>query len=402
MMIWLLAVLLLASLAGLGYRQGAIRVGMSFFGILLGAVVAVTLGHRLGRVFGIFGVKDPLLQWALGPILAFIVVSILVKAGAAALHQKVDVYYKYHGGDLRLILWERLNHRVGLSLGLLNGAAYLVLIAFMLYAASYPLYQVATPDQDPFLMRYINRFGADLYSTGLVKVGRAVDRLPQVDFDMADFGGMLYRNPLAEARITSYPGFLALAATPEFQALGSDRDFADDWQKQAPLMTLLDVPSANAIRNNPDLLKRIWATVEPDLPDLKVYLTTGHSPKYDPIHILGRWKFDVNAAIRAVRRAKPNMTGSEMVKWRGFLQGAYGKTTLVARPDNVITIKDIPGLKLPTPAAISNPQTIDGQWKDQDGKYDLSLNGQDFPATVEGERLTIKGQGMDLVFVPME
>lgn len=43
MTIWLLAILLVASLAALGYRQGAIRVAFSMAGILVGALLAVPL-----------------------------------------------------------------------------------------------------------------------------------------------------------------------------------------------------------------------------------------------------------------------------------------------------------------------------------------------------------------------
>src|SRR5438552_786167 len=133
---WLLAVILLASVAGLGYRQGAIRVAFSFVGIVVGAVLAVPLGRHLGRVFTLVGVKDPLLVWALGPLLVFILFSVIFKIAAAAAHHKADVHYKYHAGDLRLALWERLNHRLGLCLGLLNGAAYLILLSFVIYLSS--------------------------------------------------------------------------------------------------------------------------------------------------------------------------------------------------------------------------------------------------------------------------
>ncbi|HWI55839.1 MAG TPA: CvpA family protein, partial [Bacillota bacterium] len=120
MTIWLLALILLASLAGLGFRQGAIRVAFSFVGIVLGALLAVPLGRLLGKLLGVLGVKDPFLVWVLGPVIVFILFSIIFKAAAAVAHQKVDVYYKYKAGDLRLALWERLNHRLGLCLGLLN------------------------------------------------------------------------------------------------------------------------------------------------------------------------------------------------------------------------------------------------------------------------------------------
>src|SRR6266702_2116465 len=129
MTIWLLALVLLASLAALGFRQGAIRVAFSFLGILVGALLAVPLGRLLGRVLGLVGVKDPLVMWAVGPLIVFVIFSIIFKVAAAAAHHKIEMHYKYHAGDLRLALWERVNHRLGLCLGLFNGAAYLVLIA---------------------------------------------------------------------------------------------------------------------------------------------------------------------------------------------------------------------------------------------------------------------------------
>ena len=67
-MIWLLALLLLASLAGMGYRQGAIRVGISLIGILLGALLAPPLGHLLRPALMAVGLKNPILIWVLGQI----------------------------------------------------------------------------------------------------------------------------------------------------------------------------------------------------------------------------------------------------------------------------------------------------------------------------------------------
>ena len=400
MTIWLLAVLLLASLAGLGFRQGAIRVGFSFCGILVGALLAVPLGRLLGKLLGVLGVKNPLLIWVLGPLLVFVLISIVFKVCAAAAHHKVDVHYKYHAGDLRLILWERLNRRVGLCLGLLNGAAYLVLLAFVLYFSSYVTVQFASSDADPRWMRLLDTLGRDLHSTGFVKVGRAIDRVPQVDYDMADFGALIYRNPLAEARIRNYPAFLNLSETPEFQAVGSDKDFTESWQRQDPIMTVLNQPSMLAVRNNTDLLKSIWQTVEPDLADLRNYLQTDHSGKYDPIKILGRWQFDIVGAMGAVRRAKPNMPASQMQRIRKDMETAFSKTSLVAKPDNQVVLKNVPSLKaVPGAASTTGSQTIQGQWQDANGgKYQLSLGGMELAATVEGDRLSIKTDALDLVF----
>ena len=398
---WLLAVIVLASVAGLGYRQGAVKVAFSFIGILVGALLAVPLGHLVGRLLGVVGVKDPLTVWALGPVIAFIIISIIFKVAAAPMQQKVDVYFKYKTGDLRQALWERLDHRLGLCLGVFNGAAYLVLLVFLISIPSYMTYQVASADKDPTWMRLLNRMGEDLQNTGMSKVARSINSIPQVDYDLADLLATLYRNPLAEARVSGYPAFLGLGELGEFQSMSNDRDFTEAWQRQEPVKTLLEKPSFQAIRNNPALLKTLWTTVEQNLTDFRVYLATGKSPKYDPIQILGRWRFDVSAAIVSMRRARPNIPSSEMVKVRRYMEAAFAKTRLVAKPDQQITIRDVPPLKGAASGTAAGLQTLQGQWQDLGGgKYQLTLSGMELPATVEGERLGIKTDGMELVFNP--
>src|SRR6266478_3149044 len=153
MMIWLLAVILLLSLAGLGYRQGAIRVAFSLIAIILGLFLAAPLGKLLRPGLGAVGVKNPVLLWVLGPVIVFVIISIIFKVAAMAVHQKVDVFYKYRGGDLRLALWERLNRRVGLCLGFVNGTLYFILICFVIYAMSYWTFQMASGETDPWVLR---------------------------------------------------------------------------------------------------------------------------------------------------------------------------------------------------------------------------------------------------------
>jgi len=413
MMIWALGLVLLASVAALGWRQGAIKVGFSFIGIVLGALLAGPLGHLFSRLLGLMGVKDPLLNWALGPLLVFVLISVIAKISAAAVHQKADVHYKYHAGELRLVLWERLNHRVGICLGLLNGAAYFILLSFVIYLISYVTFQFGTSDSAPKWMRLVNALGRDLHSTGFVKVARSLDKLPQADFQMADLGALIYHNPLLEARVVNYPGFLGLGEHQEFQDLGNDKEFTQQWASIEPVMTMMDNSHLQAIRHNPDLLRTIWSTVEPDLDDVQTYLTTGRSPRYDPITILGRWKYDPNLAINVIRRAKPNISSLEMQRLRHIMEGAFGKTELVAMPDGQVALKNAPSLKfspanVPIPApgpngvVIAPPpppvQTVQGQWKDANGKYLLTISSQDLPTTVEGDRLDMKAETSDWVF----
>ena len=405
MIFWLLALVLLASLAGLGYRQGAIRMAFSSVGIVLGALLAGPLGRLLKPLLVALGVKNPILSWVLAPLIVFLIISIAFKIGAYTVHQKVDIHFRYHTGELRFALWERLSRRVGLCLGLLNGAIYVILISFVIYVFSYWTVQLATEDKDARIVRIFNQLGRDMQSTGFAKVARAIDPMPQTWYDAADVAGLLYRNPLLEARLARYPAFLGLDELPEFQNLGNDAQFTELRQRGEPIRVVLDQPTAQAITQNPDLLKLIWATVAPELKDLPAFLATGKSPKFDSEKILGRWSFNPSVALNLLRRAKPNISSTDMQKWKRWMVSAFSKTSFVATTDHQAILKNVPQVRLATAATAptgGGPQTLKGQWKASDGKYQLALSGgsrdESLVATLDGDRLTIGMDGFDLAF----
>ena len=379
MTIWLLALVLMASGAGLGYRQGAIRVAFSFVAIFIGAFLAGPLSRPAQALLVWFGLKTPPLAWLLAPIV---------------------VFYKYHAGDLRLVLWERLNRRVGLCLGIVNGAAYFILISALVYPLSYWTYQVASSESDPLTMRIINHLGQDIQSTGFSKVARALDPMPKIWYSAADLTGLVYLNPLVEARLARYPAFLSLAERNEFTALAKDTAFSELRQKKAPIMDIVHYGSIDAMIQNNDFLLTVWNTVTPDLDDLRVYLETGQSPKYGSEKILGRWNFDVSSAINLFRRLKPNITAKELNLVRRAISVAFEKTSFVAMTDGKSILKNCPPLHFPpTSVAVKN---YEGLWKNLDGKYQLTMNfdgtEQDLPATVDGDRLTVSSEGVGLIF----
>jgi len=404
MMFWLLALVLLASVAGMGYRQGAVRAAFSLIGILLGVLLAGPLGKLIKPLLVALGVKNPTLAWLLAPLVIFLLISIMFKVAAFMVHQKVEVHFRYHAGDLRQVLWERLSRRLGLCLGLVNGAVYLILISFVIHAFGYWTVQMASADKDPKVVRLLNRLAQDLQSTGFAKVARAIDPMPPIWYDAADLAGLLYNNSLLEARLSRYPAFLGLAERSEFQDVAADGQFTEMRQRREPIMRLLDYPKAQAIIQNPVLLKLIWATVVPDLPDLRTYLETGKSPKHDSERILGRWNFSVDVTLRLFRQARQSISSKEMQKWKSWMMAAFAKTSFVAMTDHQAILKEVPQLRLPAAGAAPSggPQTLKGQWKGAEGKYQLNLSGgvkdEQFSAAVEGDRLTIGGEGLSLVF----
>lgn len=396
MTIWLLALLWLAILAGLGFRQGAIRVAFSLLGILLGVLLAGPLGKLIKPLIMMVGLKNPMIVGPLAPLLAFIVISLIFKAIALAVHQKVDVYFKYHAGDLRLALWERLNQRLGLCLGLLNGTVYFILSAWAIYALSYWTVQTGGGDSNPTTVKVLNRLGEDLGGSGFVKVARAMDRMPETYYQTADIAGLVFNNPLLEARLSRYPAFVGLAERPEFQALASDQSFAEMRQRGEPVLKLLSHPSVQSILGNHDLVDIVRKTLVPNLTDLRTFLETGRSPKYESENILGRWLFDVNYTLLAIRKAKPNLPSSELSKMKKGLMATYAKTALAATTDNKAILKNLPPSLSPQPM-------IEGQWSGAQGKYMITLPGKgDVSANVDGDRLTMSGGGVDLSFAREE
>jgi hypothetical protein len=400
MTIWLLALVLLACLAAAGYRQGAIRASISFVGILLAALLAVPLGKLVGPLLKILGVANPIVLWVLPPFVVFVVVMALVKVGAFMVHQKVDVYYKYKAGDLRLSLWERLNHRLGACVGLLNGTVYLVLLVFVIHAVSYWSVQVASGEEDPRVQRLVSQMGRDLQSTGMARVAAAVDSLPVAYYDTADLAGLLYQNSLLEARLLRYPGFLSLGERPEFQTLGQDSAFAEMRLKHAPLREVMAYPAVQAVFGNAELLRTVWKTVQPDMKDLGNYLTNGVSAKYNE-PLLGRWNFDANSTVLLYRRTKPNVPGSEAAKLRAWMNEKFPKSSMVAAPDRMVVLKGLPHILMqPGQPLIGEAKNLKGEWKESGAAYELELEGGTVKlmAKFEGNRLIITGEATPVAF----
>ena len=177
MTIWILALVLLAAGAGLGLRQGAIRTAISFVGIVSAVLFAGIPGNLIKPLWPHVGIQNPTLIWALAPLVAFIIVLILFKVAGFFVHRKVYLFYKYKAGDLRMALWERLNSRLGLCLGLLNGTAYLLLVSFVIFNLAYWTIQVAPSSNESVAIRVINRMGADLGCQRSGR-GRAFSRSP--------------------------------------------------------------------------------------------------------------------------------------------------------------------------------------------------------------------------------
>ena len=396
MTIWILALVLMGSAAAAGYRQGVIRVAFSLFGIPIAALMTLPLARFAKPAFKVFGVGSPVLLSILGSLLVFIVILTIFKVSGFAVHKKVDVFYRYKTSDLRFALWERLNARLGMCLGLVNGLLYLVLISLAIYLGSYWTVQVSTPDTQMKSARLLNRLGEDLESSGMINAATAIQHMPKDYYEAADIVGLLYQNPALEARLSRYPGFLSLGEQPDIQSLAHDSAYTEMLMRRAPIGELLKSSRTQAILKNTNLLHTIWSTVEPNLDDLTNFLYTAQSPKYDSEPLLGRWFFDPRSSMLAYRREKPTLPATEVQKVRQWMTARYGRVALVAAPDHLAVLKNFPKQD---PTSMET-ETLRGHWSKSGGDYTITLDssGEQIPMHFEGSRLAMTSQNIQLMF----
>ena len=95
-----------------------------------------------------------------------------------------------------------------------------------------------------------------------------------------------------------------------------------------------------------------------------------------------------------------------MQGWKRWVVGAFAKTSFVAMTDQQALLKNMPTTR-PTAAGVAptapTPQTLKGKWTEAlEGKYQLALSSGardvSWAAKVDGDRLTIGADGMDLAF----
>ena len=404
MSIWILAVLVLAAVALAGWRQGAINAAISFVGILFAALLAVPVGKMIHPLLPHLGASNPITAWMLAPLFGFILVSIVFKVVAFTVHRKADVYYRYKAGDLLQAMWLRLNTRLGICIGLLNGAAYFVLICFVIFNVSYWTTQAASASQEqPALIRVTNRLGEDMHSTGIDRAAAAVGTLQPMYYQLADLSGFLMQNPQTGGRLANYPALASLWERDDMQGLVNDATLTKSLTSGATLGDILKEQPVQDFLKNKQLTTLVWGIFESNMNDLTNYLQTGKSAKYDSQKILGRWELNVNVTLVWLRQANPKMPSKEMAAVRALWSQAYAQTTVMVTPDNQVFLKNLPKFQSQPGQPLFQPENWKGDWSLDGSNYTLhiTLNGEDKflnATTDDGLRLSVKDGKTLLIF----
>ena len=393
MILWLIALVMLTSVGIVGFYQGALRAGFSFVGLLIAALLASPIGSLLAAVVPIFGLKNPVAIAFISPAIAFLLILTAFKLGALAVHKKAEAYYQYKASDTQRMLFERMNARVGIAVGMANGLVYFYVICTLIYALGYLTVQVASADQDGWSPRLVNRLSSDMVSTGMTKAVAPFMPRSELYFDGADVVADIFHTPLLQRRLANYPPFLLVGENEEFKGL-SDTAFQGEWLKGALTFgSFVNHERIQPLVENHDVVTNVLGMLGGDFKDLKVYLETGKSPKYDDEKVLGHWEFDFKASMNATRRKKVNMGSADVTKLRRTLSSIFLKSTITATVDHKAV------LKIPT---AGNKAVNKGTWKNVDGKYILTIKQGDqnleLEAQVDGKTILFTKDGLVLVY----
>jgi hypothetical protein len=336
MLIWILALLLFAIAGACGYKLGAVRFGVSLVGLILATALALPLGPYLKALVPMAGFKNPVWSVVLPPVVVFLLVYAIFIGVSFFVHRKVELYFKYKADDASRIGWERVNRAIGLWVGLVMGAAWLMLFGLVIYVAGYFTVQLASDQTNTLYVRLLNQARQDLTGTGLDQAVAPFDPMPPRYYEASDILGLIYQNPILISRIAQYPPFLLLADRPEFQELAKDADFNQMLLSKADVVEIIKHPKLQAVVQNPEIVQELLGQ---DLNDLRAYLETGISPRYEEDKILGKWRFDPYATMAQERKRHPEMTSTEMKQLKAVMTEIMPTVTVTATTDKKIMLK---------------------------------------------------------------
>jgi uncharacterized membrane protein required for colicin V production len=404
-MIWLFAILVVLAGVGMGWRQGVIQASVTFVGIIFATLLAAPIGHLLQPLLHHVGFPNETEAWMIAPVVAFLIVLTVFKAIGFQLHRKSEAYHKHYVSELEFNIWKRLNTRLGICVGVLNGTAYMVLLTFIFFNIGYWTTQVATADTEPMTTRLVNRLATGAEQTGLANVAPSVGVLPPDYYRLADLAGLICQNPDLTTRLARYPMFTSLLLRNDIQQITSDSAFTHDWATHAPMGQMLKEPVIQSLIKNNDQINSIWVIVQTNMDDLTTFLKTGQSPKYDPEVVLGQWDFNVGVTFAYLRLTQESLKFSEpeVAAAKAWMANAYAQTILIVAADNQAYLKFWPDTKA-VPQRGQPLPTLDytGQWTQDGTNYEFTLahdaDTKTLSGTCDGQRLMLKDDRTTYVF----
>ncbi|HSH94316.1 MAG TPA: hypothetical protein VK968_09230, partial [Roseimicrobium sp.] len=275
-------------------------------------------------------------------------------------------------------------------LGGVSAVVYFLLVCNLIFALGYVTIQFQSATKTPASLQFLNRARADLRTTGVEKAAAAVDPVPKGFYHGTDVLGLLYHNPALRDRLASYPPFLGLYETPEYQFIFLDTEFNRILNAKLDLVSLLENTNVVRMIKSPLITKQLEQV---DVKDLREYLETGKSPKYAEMKHLGHWELFPAATIIQTGRVFPRV-GNWPVEWAKFkalaanklpdivmLLGAEGQIIVKATHVDLKQLTTLVSGKVPQDFAAATVLPVPGaqkvigkgEWKKEGDTYTVTL-----------------------------
>ncbi len=336
MTIWILALFVFVMFGSAGQMGGGIRMSIQLLGVIIAFALASPLSPILKPLVPILGFKNPVTIWALPPVLMFVLLNLVFASIAFGVHHKIEVHYTYRVADDIRMNWERVNCRLGICVGLLIGALYVVILGVVIFTAGYFTTQVSNGKSDPLGFRMLNTLTADMKKTGLDRVSLAVSPVGESFYLTSDIVGLLYQTPELRARLADYPLFNTLEDREDFKAFtGEDTNYLHLISVKTNFMTVLKDMNTQRLMKTADL-QALYRDM--DLKDVLTFARTGDSPKYEKEKLLGRWQIDLVPTVQAIRK-KRNPPLPELKYITAMYRVMLKDVSLVASADNKISLR---------------------------------------------------------------
>ncbi len=307
-MIWLIAILLLAFFAGMGFLRGAIQMGISLLGLFLGLVLAVSIS--LPSIVGPGGAINPASDSefsgnAVGLLIVdtlfnflqrvglFLLVGFVFLIAGIVVHFKVCKHFRFKADEAMQLMFRRLNKRLGVAFGLVIGIVYTILIGVLIFGPGY-LFDQVTPRAEvggttAGWLKFLIKTRASMENSGLERMAASLDPMPAKFYEVSDIIGLGINNPRLVSRFLDYPPLLKA-----FTLFESQEAIVLDTESEDQLGDMIGSFTGELA----DALFKI------DLRDFRTYLETGKSPLYDDEKLLGRWELDGKATVIHLKRTK--------------------------------------------------------------------------------------------------
>lgn len=401
MIIWIVALVVVALAAVTGWNRGAVRAGISLAGLLVAAMLAMPLSGIFKPILGFLWFKHPYSLVFAAPITAFIVVLVAFKIGAQQVYSKIDYWLKYRATEVQKFTFDRMNSRVGACIGVVNGIIYFVALMVPFYIASYITLQMPLGDGTPFTIKTVNAIGKDLRAAKLGNVVAGFDPAPAAYYEASDIVGLVLNNYPLQNRISRYPTLLSLGERKEFQDIGADMEIQRMFAESAPLSDILKNDKIQAVVTNREIALEVQKMLSlEELKDLKQFLKTGISPKYSDERLYGMWVLSINATSAELKKKNPQITSRDLMRFKAQLYNTYPIAELVVTTDSKAVLKVADATATPP---IPQP-SLRGTWSKAETGYEFQMGGGSegptWKGTVIGDQLyvtTADGQ-MTLVF----